>query len=342
MTNVNNNLQSKIHMKSKHKSVSLSIVVLTAVGLILASCSSSSSIKASSKASSLTSALTNIQLASAQLNQAKTAAVTITGSVNMSSSLGSLSNSGSSNGLNLTINGNGNMDIATNYENMSLNMPLSINLPNEPGSSTITEKIVRSGNILYLQMPNMPGSGSLGSGWYSINLSNFSELSNTSALTAEFENPALLIQSLSSVSSLESEDTVTINGQTYNEYKLNVGLEKMLGKYASKMASSVGSCLNSEYNVPVTVLITPQNQLHSISMSMNMSDMFSPNSKLSALMSLFSLNLNMQVVYSNYGETFNEYVPTGAKPLPSSMPGSLSGSSFDSSKLNSMMSSLCS
>ena len=238
----------------------------------------------------------------------------------------------------MTLSGTGNIDSASHYYSMDMTESFPSGIIPGAGGGSYVQQVVVDGNTMYLKSSSPLGVSGSADQWYTVDTSGLGSFSNSTAMETALENPSTLLTMLESVGSVVSTGSVTQNGQTYTEYKLDISFAKIMSTYAKTSISSVSGCFNSNYSIPITVLIDSQNQLHSITMSMTEANMFNPGSKLATLMGSMSIDMSYSLVFSNYGKSFNEYVPTQASPMPgvSTPPASGSGSSVTKSQITSM------
>ncbi len=294
-------------------------LVLTIMSVLLAACSSSpSGIARSSKP---ISAISRVQLASAQLIQDKTVAIAINGNVQVT--MGALSSLGVKGGrINMSMTGGGNMDYTNKYFSLNLNITPSYGsaMANANSGSqlgALSEKIIVADDTAYLQDPFMMERMGNANQWYSFKFNSTSWMTNSNVMQVELENPTMLLKLLESAGSVTKEGSVNENGQSYSEYKVVLSSSKLMSLYPKVGGSATSGCLGNKFSVPVTILINSQNQLYSLTIGLA----YNQNNRLNAKNGSISFDLNYSMIFTNYGKSFNEFVPKTSSQLPS-------GSSF--------------
>ncbi len=320
------NLGTSSRTKNSNLKKRTVISLLVLVSVILAACSSSS--KTSTSATSSGSAKgtsssvasnsgsvksggtqNRIILADENTIKAATVAINYTGNVKTSTSVGQSTVS-----ENLTLNGTGNLDLKNSY--FSLNVNMTLNSSVSTGTSTsFPIKVILSKNEIYMSSSILDElSGGSANQWYSMNNANSSGFLNSNTASQELENPAIFLKAIESYGQILSTGSVTVGGVSYDQYKVTINLAKAIEATNPAAASKIGNCINSSYTLPLTILVNSNNTIHSISMTMNMANLF--NSTVGSAMSKLNAIYNLTLTFSNYGQTFSETIPSSTKPFP--------------------------
>ncbi len=336
-----NNLCGDSPKGLKISSSKLLTLVLTIMSVLLAACSSSSSGVA--RSSKPISAIGRVQLASAQLIQDKTVAIAINGNVQVT--MGVLSSLGVKGGrINIAMTGGGNMDYTNKYFRLNLNVTPSYGsaIANANSGSqlgALSEKIIVADGTAYFQEPFMMKRMGNVNQWYSFKFNSTSWMTNSNVMQVELENPTMLLKLLESAGSVTKEGSVNENGQSYSKYKVVLSSNKLMSLYPKVGGSATNGCLGNKFSVPVTILINSQNQLYSLTIGL----VYNQNNGLNTKGGSTSFDLNYSMIFTNYGKSFNEFVPKTSSQLPSgSSFGAMGFGSNSSSAIKTRTSSQCS
>lgn len=326
------NPRGNLHFKK------LTLISLIFVGsIVLAACSSNASVSGSQHAShqpnnatssnNTTTSVSNqgassqsaVLLADQNTIGYKTVTITYSGNISTTSTLGP-----SGVAVNSNLSGTGNLDFKTGYFSVDLDMASTTST----GTSTnFVTKVILANHQMYLSSPAFSTlTGGSSSQWYSINTLVSSGFLNSNTVGDEIQNPALFLQAIESVGKVQLTGNATINGVSYTQYQVSINLADAIEKAGSASASQISSCLNPSYNLPMTVLVNSNHTIHSISLSMNIANLFKANTSVGSSLAKVNSTYDLTLTFGNYGQSFSETVPSSSVPFPTNVGGGSSSS----------------